>query len=252
MYIRIPRRHRLVISVNAPSHYAVADATRPLRAKYAAKCDADLIEVLDDAHPQWGMANKWRIQRYAEQYYQTFYVDGDVIIQEDAPNIFEAGESYTFMFRDELPTIRENFNSTNGGDYEKRLKMTARKLGLKTPTFSPNAGIMVIPQNLVNLYHPPQGDVRNDWCLDQFYLAALLMEHQDKITFLSEEYHLMYIQKDFWTKLPNSKIIHLNGSHNHGYRLELTNRIISGNFDFFLPDAKIWLPPWPELKGIKK
>lgn len=252
MIIHIPRRHRLLISVNAPSHYEVADVTRKGRAAYASKCDADYIEILDDAHPKWGMANKWRIARFAEGYYQTCYMDGDVIVKPDAPNIFEAGPSYTIMFRDELPTVKANA----AGDYVQRLLQWAKIFRCqKAPTFSPNAGVMVIPQNMINLYHPPEKDVKEDWCLDQYYLACRLVNEglTDKITFLSEEYHLMYIQQDFWKKLPECKIIHLNGSQNGPYRLELAKRIEADNFDFFMPDSKkVWVPPWAELRGIKR
>jgi hypothetical protein len=246
MYIRIPRRHRLLISVNAPSHYEVADVTRRGRAEYAKRCDADFIEILDDAHEVWGMANKWRIQRYAEGYYQTAYFDGDVIIKPDAPNIFEAAESYKIMFRDELPIIRAN----NSPEYVRRLHEWAKIFSAPKPDFSPNAGVMVIPQNMIHLYHPPEQSVKTDWCLDQYYLAALLTKNKllDKIAFLGEEYHLMYIQSDFWSKLPNCKIIHLNGSQNGSYRLELAKRIEADNFDFFRPSETTWVPNWPELR----
>ena len=250
MIIHVPRRHRLLISVNAPSHYEVADATRKGRARYAAKCDADFIEILDDAHPKWGMANKWRIARYAEGYYQTAYFDGDVIIKDDAPNIFEAAEPYKIMFRDELPIIRQNGSQ----EYVNKLHRWAAKFKCPMPSFSPNAGVMVIPQNMIQYYHPPELAVTEEWCLDQYYLAALLTKYNElaRIAFLGEEYHLMYIQRDFWQKLPNCSIVHLNGSNNGKYRLDLAKRITDGNYEFFLPEGKCWLPPWDSLKGIKK
>lgn len=249
MIIHIPRRHRLIISVNAPSHYEVADVTRRGKAEYARRCDADYIEILDDAHPEWGMANKWRIQRYAEGYYQTVYLDGDVIVKPDAPNLFEAGPPYTIMFRDELEVIKQN----NSGDYIKRFREWARIFGTRMPDFCPNAGVMVLPNTLINLYRPPNGDVKNDWCLDQYFLACLLQRERalDKITFLGEEYHHMFIQQNFWGDLPDRKIIHLNGSQNGNYRLELAKRIEADNFDFFLPKTKTWLPNWPELRTVK-
>jgi hypothetical protein len=111
---------------------------------------------------------------------------------------------------------------------------------------------MVIPQNMVNYYHPPENAVTEEWCLDQYYLASILTKYNElaRIAFLGEEYHLMYIQSDFWSKLPNCKIIHLNGSQNGSYRLELAKRIEADNFDFFVPNEKIWLPPWKELRKI--
>lgn len=246
MIIHVPRRHRLLISVNAPSHYEVADVTRKGRAEYAKRCDADLIEILDDAHEKWGMANKWRIQRFAEGYYQTAYFDGDIVIKPDAPNIFEAAESYKIMFRDELEVIRQN--QSHG--YVRKLSEAATEFGSPMPGFCPNAGVMVIPQNMVDLYHPPEKDTKAEWCLDQYYLACLLTKYKmlDKVAFLSDEYHLMYIEQDFWTKLPNRKIIHLNGSENGKYRLELAKRFEADNFEFFLPEGKKWLPPWTELR----
>jgi len=237
-----------VISVNAPSHYAVADATRKLRAEYARKCDADLIEILDEGSEKWSMGNKYRISRFTEQYYQTVYVDGDVILLEGAPNLFEADEAYKFMFRDEMPVIKQNGSQ----QYINDLRDNARVFGLaKPPDFSPNAGVMVIPQGLTHLYHPPKVRMtKPHWCVDQYYLACEIVKQGmlSKVSFLGPEYHWMYIQQDFWKGLPDHKIIHLNGSTNGPYRLDLAKRICEGNFEYLEPPKGSWTPKWPELR----
>lgn len=253
MIIHVPRRHRLVISVNCPSHYEVADITRPSRAAYAKKHNADFIEILDDAFPDFPMMNKYRISRYAENYYQTAYFDGDVIIKDDAPNIFEADEPHKIMFRDELPIIMEN----NSVEYVNRMNRWARIVQCPKPAFCPNAGVLVLPNNMVQYYRPPEPDIKEKldtlWCMDQSHLACILTKYKllDKIAFLSEEYHLCYIQKDFWQKLETCGIIHLNGSQNGKYRADLARRIMAGNYEFFLPEGKQWLPNWDSLKGKK-
>ena len=252
MIINVPRRHRLIISVNSPSHYEVADITRKSRAEYAKKHNADFIEVLDDAMDKGiGMFNKYRITRYAVNYYQTLYLDGDIIIRDDAPNLFEAGPSNHFMFRDELPVIKQN----NSQEYINKFKLFAREFSCNPcPNFCPNAGILVIPQHLASLYNPPNKVSTFEWCFDQYYLAIQLQKNNalGQVTYLPQDHHLMYIEQDFWEKLPDSKIIHLNGSNNGPYRVELAKRFMEGNFEFFLPEGKCWLPQWPKLRDLKR
>ena len=78
------------------------DVTRHSIQKYAEKCGADYIELKDDQHPTWPMANKYRVYNVSSVYDKTLYLDCDVMIKDDAPNLFELTPDDKFCVLEEI------------------------------------------------------------------------------------------------------------------------------------------------------
>ena len=68
-----------VIPANEPA-LELLGITRDSIKSYAKKCDADYIELTGDQHPDWPMANKWRVHKVSSTYEKTLYLDSDVFV----------------------------------------------------------------------------------------------------------------------------------------------------------------------------
>jgi hypothetical protein len=57
--------------------------------RYAERCDADYHAILDDQCPRYPLANKFRLANLTQHYDRVLFLDADVWIKPDVPNIFE-------------------------------------------------------------------------------------------------------------------------------------------------------------------
>lgn len=172
----------------------------PAIERYAKRCNADLRVVTDDAFPWFPMLNKWRIHQYAAWWQQTLYVDCDVLIRDDAPDIF-----------DQVPVgewgcVDESRHITNR-QYYSDMQAVAERYGYDCPSWCPNAGVLLIPQQC-DEYRPPQGPMPSQWCFDQSWLACRLQSHVE----LDNRFNWMAIQEGFSEGLDSAWFVHLNGT----------------------------------------
>ena len=62
--------------------------SRRSQQNYARKIGADYL-VIDDPSQPWVLAEKFRVGAVARQYQRTLYLDADVFVANDAPNVFD-------------------------------------------------------------------------------------------------------------------------------------------------------------------
>jgi len=161
------------------------DITRETIKTYAKKCGADYIELTGDQHPDWPMANKYRLHKVTSTYKKTLYLDCDVIIKDNAPNIFLKTPNDKISAFDEYPIWAAKENTgwiVSQQDYivRKILKQEVASGLLKNGKFTAkrmiNGGVMVIPQSLADYYIQPDKEYPRHWCFDQNYLSLMLPE----------------------------------------------------------------------------
>ena len=127
------------------------DATRESLVNYAKRCGADFIELSGNQCKEWPMANKYRVYQVTQKYKKTLYVDCDVVIKKDAPNIFE-------LTPDDKISAFNEFDIHPTNKWIKQEQETVYfKLNMKSPEVDLgvkmlNGGVMVIPQSLANYY----------------------------------------------------------------------------------------------------
>lgn len=231
-----PRSRLAVVSIASGSHLATLKQTRPLRAAYAERIGADLVELTDDRWPDYPMVNKWRLAAVARRYDRTLYVDSDVIIQPNAPNIFDAVPADAIGLVNELPIVRAN--GVVQINYEKEYAVIAQEAGWTKPEWCPNGGVIVMPRSLAHVYDPPATMPHNRWCLDQYLLAVDCEKHGAKVELLDERWNWEWIDRRFWLGLDQAWFIHLNGCGD--YRRDLIDRIMAGNHKPLRPPPGMW------------
>ena len=198
------------------------DITRAGVKKYAEKCGADYIELSGDQNPDWPMSNKYRLNRVAKAYDKTLYLDCDIVVKDDAPNIFEltpddkisAYDEYEiFKQRNDTEWIRnqqEHIFTTTLDSFSDDIKEKYITNGEFITESMINGGVLVIPNALADYYKQPSTPYTKFWCFDQHLLTLELPE--EKFNNLTHEFNCEYVQNenDFIYKSYDSYFIHIN------------------------------------------
>jgi glycosyltransferase involved in cell wall biosynthesis len=229
------------------------DITRSGVKKYAEKCGADYIELSGDQNPNWTMSNKYRLNRVAKTYDKTLYLDCDIVVKNDAPNIFEltpddkisAYDEYEiFEQRNDTGWIRKQQESiflTTLDSFPEEIKEEYVKNGEFITESMINGGVLVIPNALADYYKQPSHPYTKFWCFDQHLLTLELPE--EKFNNLTHKFNCEYEGNDFSNLVNNSHFIHLNGLKNKPeLRKSLLNEFSLGDFTITVADLTIVIP----------
>ena len=187
----IPHGDKCVVTLVTGENYdRLWDITGKRIARYAEQCGADLVVLNGDRFPRYPMYNKFRLQNVFANYLQSLYVDVDVLIKKDAPNIFDVVPIGCAAAMDELQTF--NYAQTGLVSYEE-IKPRLEKLiasqyydyaypGFPSRAF--NGGVIVIPQSHAHLYKTPTHPLTEpNPCVDQD-LFTLRMSCYDDLRFI--------------------------------------------------------------------
>jgi len=218
------------------------EITRPSMMAYAEKCGADYIELEGNQHKDWPMANKYRVHSVSSVYEKTLYLDCDIVIRDNAPNIFE-------LTPDDKLSIFEEFSHWTGRNFtdwiqreqdtivRKFLKPEERDRWLVNGAFTAtkmlNGGVMVIPKCVADWYSQPDRNYIRQWCFDQNYLSLILpdeLHHQldERFNFNWQKFDFTYVHQhsNFLNIAKDCYFIHVNGEKN----LELRKRMLSWDY----------------------
>lgn len=125
----------------------LASYTLPRMERFAKEWGAELVVLTGDQYPQWPMGNKFRVERVAEKFNRTFYIDIDAWIHDHCPNPF-----------DHLPEGKVSLFNEFQFDhdfYVYDLEMFGRRDLLEKKT-SFNLGIAMLDREHAAIWHPPK------------------------------------------------------------------------------------------------
>jgi hypothetical protein len=84
-----PAKSRLLITVaTGDSFRELLKYTGPLMEAYAHRIGADFVAITKPAQDWWGL-EKFRVHPFAQAYERTLYVDADVFLTEETPDLFD-------------------------------------------------------------------------------------------------------------------------------------------------------------------
>ena len=252
---KLPKKCSSLSVCTIPANQIALDQleiTRENIVNYAKRCGADYIELSGDQCPDYPMYNKYRLHQVTSVYEKTLYLDCDVVVKEDAPDIFQMTQDDKLYAYNQQKIIEENdmFGDTNHGTEMFNEKEQVREFfNLEQHKYiQPNGGVLVIPKSLCDLYKQPDRPYPKMWCFDQHFLSCNL---GDNLGELEKEFNWEYIRYDFWNGLEESYFIHADGSRPLEYRLELLKRLVDKNYSFFKPPKPddysghdFWRPVW--------
>jgi glycosyltransferase involved in cell wall biosynthesis len=229
------------------------DATRENIKKYAEKCNADYIELTGDQVEEFPISNKFRLEKVAQTYEKTLFVDCDIVIKESAPNIFEITPNDKISAFDEYRVYLDHRTNNHLWIDDSMHRISkALNVAYRGKTML-NSGFMVIPKSCSQYYSQPKVPYPRLWCFDQMWLT--LNTPIEKIYKLGREWNNVFDASDFWERFEESYVFHFNNmrdtesfhedSRRHALATLAENTNIS---EFDLKTSSIWSDVFPKVE----
>jgi hypothetical protein len=198
-----PRKsNRLVITVaTGQNAKQLLKHTRPKFAAYAARCDADYIELTNEIYGNWHL-EKLRVGVFADQYDQTLFLDVDCFPTSKCRNLFEASDKIAVV--NDWDVLVHN-KRTDWIDPEYRLVMQSQDIEPeKEWTRCLNTGVVLCSRTFNPWIMPPK-PLPGVHCAEQIWVDSRIGEFDA----LPETCNWQWWRgKDFWRGLPDAEIIH--------------------------------------------
>lgn len=206
---KAPRRsNRLIITVaTGDSAQAVLAATRPLMESYAQRVGADFLALTNTKYDWWGF-EKFRVRYFAQQYDETLFLDSDVIVRPDCPDLFELQESGPAVW------MHDDFDYLPQRDWmQSERTAVMRSEGIeddRTPTMCLNSGVVLCTRDTAKVWFPPRdkSTFPTSHCAEQFWVERNALE-MGEVGRLDRRFNCQWWMPDFETAKEHAWIIHL-------------------------------------------
>ena len=191
---------------------------------YAEKCGADYIELTGDQCEEWPIGNKYRLYQVTSKYEKTVFFDCDMIIKDNAPNLFKITPN------DKIAAYDEWYDYENrewiSEQYRLINKAFNRQSDFNIPRSMINSGLLVIPKSCCEYYKQPEEPYPKIWCFDQQYLTQTLPD--DKFFRLDRRWNHTFHSRKFWKDIDNCYVYHINGEKNQTSRKKILECLKDG------------------------
>lgn len=223
----------LILTISIGKEYQkITELTHSSIKNYAKKINADFLcidkQKISQTTPHW---EKFQIYNLLDKYDRILYIDTDVIIREDCPDLFK-----------EVPKDKLGmFNEAPFTDRSKELLIDiCKQYGIILNNWNGkyyNSGIMVISKKHKNLFKKPEKEIFSFY--EQSYINMRIAEEETEIHELHYKFNRMTcIDKFTGEERHNSYIIHYAGYPSLNFLLGLIPRDIEkwkndkGNYEY--------------------
>jgi hypothetical protein len=177
-----PKNDKCIITVVTGEKYiGMFNKVRAGYEEYAKKVGADLVILGNYTQGWWGL-EKFRVKPFAEAYENTCFIDGDIAIQPNAPNIFDVVPKGFVGIHDDWPFCIHKapletppFDIEHWRETERKMMVTAQ-VG-EQEDFSwelypalLNTGVVVTPQEHASIWTAPIKPFPRNHCDEQFWV----------------------------------------------------------------------------------
>lgn len=139
---------------------------------YADKIGADYHAITGDPiYTDYPQADKFRVGQYLDYYDRVLYFDADIVVTDDAPNLFD------LVPEDKLGIVNEHLYVP--GNHARDINEIQKANGFKVqnPKAYFNAGLMVISKAHRAVFSPPTVPFRVYHCAEQDLINARIIEY---------------------------------------------------------------------------
>ena len=198
-----PTKSRLLITVaTGDSFRELLRYTGTLMEAYAKRIDADFFAITKPSQQWWGL-EKFRVQPFAQSYERTLYIDADVFLTEETPDLFDVVPSGHVSMHDDwsqLPSFEWVFE-------ERRNILESQDIPMDYSKVVLNSGIVMCDRKQASIWKPPLHPFFPTHCSEQFWLQ----NNARGMPFfqLPTEFNTQYWMPKFLELVPTAKVIHL-------------------------------------------
>lgn len=182
---------------------------------YADRCDADLVVLRDDQCPDFPILNKFRIGQVGQYYDRTLFIDIDVFVRNDAPNLFDllpAGKVYRYNETPEIDVC--NQETLHGGVRESRdVDSLVRTTGIRRREIkSLSTGVVLFDREHSPMWDPPESFVERFHTVEQVWVNLRSMELDLPLGELPREFNTQCWMRDYASYLDSAQFVHVAGA----------------------------------------
>lgn len=193
-----PKNDRLIITVaTGPCEDLIGIVTPQMR-HYAEKCEADFVCLSGVTQGWWGL-EKFRIQPFVNEYKQTLFLDIDVWVMGDAPNIFEIQGT---ALHDDLPINGGSWAAASCCDVFASQRVQKSWSG----NWLLNSGVVLTDSP--GVWAPPPYPLPGEHCDEQFWVEHNIEEIGCPVTMLDTRFNAQYWMPDFESLRQKAWFIH--------------------------------------------
>jgi hypothetical protein len=226
-----PRNDRLIITVATGSECEKISAiSSPQMRRYAEQCNADFVCLTGVTQGWWGL-EKFRIRPFAEQYKQTLFLDADIWIKDDSPNIFDTSED--IAVHDDMP-----HNSCDWVANEYTAVHQSQGNSVKWPArWLLNSGVVLTSNKAASVWTPPSRPLPGKHCDEQFWVEHQIEQSGLPVHRLDIRFNTQYWMTDFRQRLKAAWFVHYANAPDKLKALETTENSTKRGVRY-LPDRR--------------
>lgn len=218
--------------------------------QYASNHDLDFIEITEISQQTHACGNKYAYSQIADRWLQTLWLDTDVVIDPNAPSIFDSVPVGSWGMVDDLAVME------NTDWFVSEFQMCQQVWGVPVGRLPSawNSGVVVAPSNAAECYYPPPMRVPNVWCAEQHWHTQCLLDKQASVVTLGEEWNNGFPWERWHKQIPTSYFNHANGCTPLSLRVDILKHLAAGETK--LDPALIarvrdsWNPAWTKHEAL--
>jgi hypothetical protein len=187
--------------------------TRPLMEAYAARVGA-AFDVLTGGDENYPLGEKWRIGGYVRRYDRVLFLDADVVVAPDCPDLFAAVPEDRLGVRDDWPWLCTEVGTQVTRDWmEPEIRNIRAYAGRPGPFPSTcyNTGVMVLSPRHAPLFDPPAKPLPKYHCTEQHWFNLNVLDQAPPVSELPWELHWHPFIDRKWARTAGVKVWHFAG-----------------------------------------
>ena len=181
-----PKKKNCIITVCSGEKYLqMFEKIKDRYEEYAKKCNADFVVLTGYTQGWWGL-EKFRIKPFIEAYDRTCFLDSDIIIRSDAPDIFDMVPSDHIGIHDDWPfIIHKAFNFMEWRNMERnsliRSQVEEEDFSYVTHDTLFNTGVVLTSKEHAEVWTPMKKPFPRAHCDEQFWVEYLILKNKHKV-----------------------------------------------------------------------
>lgn len=199
----IVRGKALVTMVVGSQAKELAKYTLPKMRAYAKRCGAEVLVIEINTGGEYVLASKFQVESIAKRYLQTLFVDIDVIIRDDCPDLFAMYPHGVAMHSEAAKLHHIDWYIANLRDV-----CQSQNLPL-TPVDCWNTGVVLCDRETAGIWTAPAAPLPRYHTSEQTWVAVNAKRQSIAIQPLSSNLNWQAWYDEFAGGLSDAKIVHL-------------------------------------------
>lgn len=204
-----PKNKRLIITVGIGISQDCLAASIDRMMDYSRKVKADFISITNKTQTQ-GTMEKFRIHHYAGKYERCLFVDSDILISHNAPDIFNVVRRGKIGMFDDTPYLEKIYQDQlridEWGDMLKSQNISPRKT-----EYILNSGVVVFDGKDRDVWLPPKKPLPKHHCIDQQLIQYRVGK---RLQLLDRKWNYQWWSDRTLADMKDAYFVHLAGYRN--------------------------------------